>query len=404
MSIQLKLSVFEKARAMMLIRYPFFAAMVLNTEWIADEKISTAATDMVKVWYNPKFFDTLPVNQAIFVMVHEIKHMVLFHGLRRGGRKPRRWNHAGDYAINQELVSSGMEMVTVSQEMLDSGYIKEQAVGDQFGLLEPTKYQGMTAEQIYDILEQDKKKGKGKGKPQPGGQGDDDDEDMGLDDLIDAATAGKTQAEVNAIKEDIKQKIAQAATLARAAGKMPANLALLVDGVLNPPQPWEIILREFMTRMVQTNETWTRRNRRFNVVLPSRQDVGMGELVIVGDTSASMMGDKIWNQLAGEINYCNEYVKPERTRVIWADYEACTSEEVFEEGQDILLNPKGGGGTDMRLPLKFVERYDPCCVILVTDCETPWPSEPTPYPLIVASTTNTRSPDWAGRLQLRENE
>jgi len=175
----------------------------------------------------------------------------------------------------------------------------------------------------------------------------------------------------------------------------------LVDGVLNPPQPWEIILREFMTRMVQSSETWNRRNRRFAVTLPSRHDVGMGELCIIGDTSGSMMIDQIFAQIATEINHCNEFVKPERTRVVWADAEDCSNEQVFEPGEEVKLEPKGGGGTDMRLPLRYMEKYEPCCVILITDCYTPWPDAPTPYPLIVASTTDAPCPPWALRLQLR---
>lgn len=389
-----KLNVYEKARAQMLIKHPFFAAIVLSTEWVEvanDPRIPTAATDMVKVYYNPEFINDLSVDEAMFVMIHEIMHMILMHGLRRGSRKPRRWNHAGDYAINQELVDSGLTM-------------------PQMVLIDKARFSGLSAEQIYDLLEQDKKK-KGKkggkpGKPGEGGgdPGDDDDEDQGLDDLLEEATAGKSQAEVNEIKEQIKQKVAQAATMARAAGKMPANIDLLVDGVVNPPQRWDVVLREFMTRMVQSSETWNRRNRRFTAVLPSRQDVGMGELNVIGDTSGSMLQDNHFKQVATEINYCNEFVKPERTRVVWADAEACSGEQVFEPGEEVVLEPKGGGGTDMRLPLKFVEQYNPCCVILITDCYTPWPDTPTPYPLIVLSTTNAPCPPWALRLDLRNND
>jgi predicted metal-dependent peptidase len=396
----IKLDTYDKARSQLLIRQPFFASVVLSTEWIPDEKIPTACTDMVKVWYNPKFIDDLGVDHAMFVLVHEIMHIILKHGLRRGSRKPIRWNKACDYAINQELVDSGLSMP-------DSG------------LIDKAKYGGMTAEQIYDILTQEKEQGggKGKGKPppgtkvqpgQPGDRPDDDDDvtdlgEMGADVMTPGERDGNepTEAEARQISAGIDGKVAQAATMARAAGKLPANIALLVDGVLNPPQPWEIVLREFMTRMVQQNETWSRRNRRFTPILPTSFDVGMGELVIIGDTSGSMMVDKIFAQIAVEINHCREYVKPERTRVVWADYAECSHEQVFEPDEQVVLEPKGGGGTDMRLPLRYVEKFHPDVVILITDCETPWPSQETPYPLIVASTTNQKCPDWALRLQLR---
>lgn len=402
----MKLDVYDKARSQLLIRQPFFASVVLATEWLEDKNIPTACTDMVKVWYNPEFINGLSVDGAQFVLVHEIMHIILKHGLRRGTRLPIRWNKACDYAINQELADSGMAV-------LDSA------------LLDKQKFGGMTAEQIYDVLTEERKNGgggggKGKGKLPPGtqvrpaGPGDRPDDDDDIEDLgdlgADVMRPGEkegtepTEAEARQISASIDGKVAQAATMARAAGKLPANIALLVDGVLNPPQPWEIVLREFMTRMVHQNETWNRRNRRYVPILPTSFDVGMGELVIIGDTSGSMMIDAIFAQIAVEINHCREYVRPERTRVVWADYAACSHEQVFEPDEDVKLEPKGGGGTDMRLPLAYVAKFNPDVVILITDCETPWPTKPTPYPLIVASTTKQRCPDWALRLQLRTHD
>ena len=90
--------------------------------------------------------------------------------------------------------------------------------------------------------------------------------------------------------------------------------------------------------------------------------------------------------------------------LIDAKYKGMTAEQIY----DVLTmekekekGKKRGGGTDMRLPLKYAEKYEPCCVILVTDCETPWPSEPTPFPLIVCSTTKAKCPDWALRIDMR---
>jgi predicted metal-dependent peptidase len=359
---------YDKARAQMLLKHPFFAAMVLSTNFIEDRTIPTACTNMINVRYNPDFMDSLDVPTCIFVLVHEIMHVLLKHGLRRGSRKPKRANMAMDYAINQELEESG---ITVwSNCLIDK------------------KYAGMPFEQIYDILDDE------------AGGGDSEDPDGTGFDVDPDARDSMTPAEAEDLSRQIDRRIAQAATMARAAGKMPANLDLLVEGILNPPQPWEVILREFMTRMVQSHETWNRRNRRFTSVLPSREAKGMGELCIIGDTSGSMMIDNIFAQIAAEINYSNEMVKPERTRVVWADDEECSNEQVFEEGDPVVLEPKGGGGTDMRLPLAYMEQFDPCVVLLITDCYTPWPDGPTPYPLIVLSTTDEASPDWAMRIRL----
>jgi hypothetical protein len=46
----------------------------------------------------------------------------------------------------------------------------------------------------------------------------------------------------------------------------------------------------------------------------------------------------------------------------------------------------------MRKPLKFVEKYEPIVVVLITDGETPWPVDPPPYPLIVLMITDGECP------------
>lgn len=64
------------------------------------------------------------------------------------------------------------------------------------------------------------------------------------------------------------------------------------------------------------------------------------------------------------------------------------------------LEPKGGGGTNMCNPLKYAEKYDPLVVVLMTDCYTPWPDVPCPFPVICISTTNHPCPDWMDRIEI----
>lgn len=405
-----KMTRMEQARSKMLIKHIFFASLILSTEMKPSKLNGTAWTDMVRIGYNEEFIESLDADTVMFVLAHEVFHIMLKHGLRRGHRKPQRWNIAADHAINLELKDAGFKLW-------------DKCCADP-------RFKGMSAEEIYTILddeaaerkkERDKKgKPKDKGKPQPGqgdpadqgeptpgqsgGGGDedpDDDEEAGGtgSDLVKPGQDGgegqidkATQAK---IEQEINQKIAQAVTSARMMGQLPAGIARLVDGILNPPLPWQEILRDYMTRPVNEDESWSRRNRRYSrVVLPSRRSEAMGEIVVIGDTSGSM-GDQFFAQVSAELTQIVEFVKPERVRIIWADACECAGEQIFEPGEEInmqALRPEGGGGTDMRLPLKFVEQFDPVVVLLLTDGYTPWPSDEPPFPLIVGMTTDVVSP------------
>lgn len=373
------MTVMSKARSRLLTQHVFYAALVLSTKWVIDNTTPTAKTDMRKVWYNEEFINSLSVEVAMFVIVHEVMHIMFKHGLRRGHRHPIVWNWACDYAINLILRDGGFT--------LWEHCIVDKCVVDK----SPVNYKGMSAEQIYDIIS---------AKLKARGVDPDKLANPSLEDLMDAPMDDATKASV---ERTINQQVSRALAAAKLAGKMPKGLDIVIENLLNPAQKWQELLAEFMQRVVPSSETWHRRNRRFSTVfMPSRGNVGaMGELVIVGDTSGSMMNNKVLDQMGSEINAAIQQMQPERTRVIWADDTDCSNQDVFEDGEEVLLHPKGGGGTDMRKPLAFVEQYSPICVLLITDCFTPWPDEPTPYPLIVGSTTDLSGPDWAMTVHIK---
>lgn len=371
----------QKAKARMLIKHVFFATLVMSTEIKEDRSTPTAWTDMIRIGYNPDFLESLGDTEIVlFVLAHEVMHIVFKHGLRRHGRNPTRWNIACDFAINLILKKSGFKLW-------------EHCLCDD-------RFDGMSAEQIYELREKEReeriKNGEkapktfGPGKPGVGAP------DNGCDagDMDDLREPGNMDAAEQAkVEQAIQQRVAQAASMARMAGKMPGELERLCNSILNPEVPWYDLFREYMTRVVHDDETWQRRNRRISdFVFPSKHSEAMGEVILIGDTSGSVHGNKdYYERIGGELTGIALQTRPERTRVIWADDSECSLQEIFEEGQEIVLHPKGGGGTDMRKPLQFVEQYNPMIVVLVTDGYTPWP-ESTPYPLIILCTTDVECP------------
>jgi predicted metal-dependent peptidase len=356
----------------------FFAAALLQTPFVEDPTCATAWTDMTVIGYNPAFIEGLDIPTAKFVVIHELMHILLKHGLRRGSRDHERWNKACDYAINIMLYDLKFKIW-------------------QYALIDP-KYRGMTAEQIYPLLEQQGGKqgqpGQGQGQGQGPGQG-------GLGgDLRPVPAATPEQAA--AIEHHINKTLARASAIARQHGVMPGELAAIVGATYEDPVPWEQVLIDYMTACLAQDESWNRRNRRYsNIYLPSRRSNGMDELTIVADSSGSMFTKEIFERIAVAVNHIVTVIKPMTVRVIWADDAECSNVDVFEDGNEVILHPKGGGGTDMRKPLQYVaEQYSPEVVLLLTDAYTPWPESPTPYPLIIGCTTDATCPDWAGVVRI----
>lgn len=375
----------SKARARLLLQSAFFGTILVTSPMIERHDIPTAATDMRNIYYNPAFFDGMPVEEIMGVLAHEVLHIALEHGLRRGGRDPRLWNIACDYAINLILIECGFVLPK--------------------GGLYDVKYKGMSAEQIYALLEKERDKhgkqqsgqgqpqqGRGQGQPQSGqGNGPDPSDLFGGmgQDLIEPDMTDK--AEVAKLKDEVRSKIVQATTMGRMAGNTPAGLLRAMDDLIHPPVPWQDLMRPLMTSFVKDDENWSYRNRRFaNVYLPARHSERIGLVAVIGDTSGSITNDEL-KSVGGSVVDIAEEVTPEVIHVLWADSKVA-GEQVFECGDPIKLDPKGGGGTDMRVPLARAAELDPAVVVLITDGHTPWPDVAPDYPLIVLCTTKVNVP------------
>ena len=129
-------------------RKGFFAQLLskLNIYGVSDPRYQTMCTNGFNIQYHPDFVLGQSDPAIRFVLCHEILHCVGDHMSRRGSRDPLLWNYACDYAINPIL---NVEIVGGAFEWpanLD---------GSRMGLYEE-KYEGMKAEDIYDLLVDDK--------------------------------------------------------------------------------------------------------------------------------------------------------------------------------------------------------------------------------------------------------
>ena len=104
----------------MLVKYPFFGSVVASVGYKENEDIPTAGTDGETIYYNPKYLESLSVEEQTFIFAHEVCHIAFNHILRSEGKDPELWNIATDGVINQFLKRDGLKMATGGVDMAEA--------------------------------------------------------------------------------------------------------------------------------------------------------------------------------------------------------------------------------------------------------------------------------------------
>jgi predicted metal-dependent peptidase len=353
----------DKAKVSIVTQHPFFASILMKRQLIEDETIPTAAVDQRgQIYINPVWFDTLSVDEIVFVLAHEIGHVIGQHASRRGARDAKRWNIAGDAWINDMLEASG-----IGQPI--KGCVHMPGSKDE------------TVDEIYNNLPDMPPDG-----PGPGGTG---------DDIIERGTP-LTSEEATRIDAETRVEIAQAAQAAKAQGKMPAALAKIIADLIDPGTPWHEILERYMTSFTRGDYTWSRPNRRFAdlAYLPSTGKVAeMGEIVIQVDVSGSISQREL-AYYNGHLSRIIEQCNPARVHVLYVDTAVC-KHQVFEQGEEVALEFYSGGGTDMEEGFNFIakEGIEPEVFVCLTDGYTDFNVANAPsYPVLWCISSDIQAP------------
>lgn len=373
---QLKMT---KARIALIMEQPFFGtlALRLKLQEKRDLKIKTMAVDGVTIFYDPDFVNEISFSDTKFIVAHEVGHCVFEHMSRRDSRNATKWNHAGDYIINEMLVDAGFQRPAN-------------------GLFNPA-YKGMTTDQVYNLLPDMPDDGKGQYDAvldAPSGSGND-----GSGDGKDDGSAAMSAAE---LADDWKLATVQAANAARARGPLPGSLQRFLDEMIQSKADWRQRLRQFFLEDARNDYSWARVNRRYaslGFYLPGLFSQELGTVVIVTDDSGSI-GDKILNAFAGEIDDIRQLGRPQRTIVISCDA-AINHVDDLTMDDDFKMECHGGGGTDFRPPFKWVEEQgiEPVCLVYLTDLYGPFPDKPPAYPVLWCSVNDQKAP-WGETLKV----
>jgi predicted metal-dependent peptidase len=385
----------QKARTTLLLDHPFFGTLLFRLGARASSSIATMATDGVSLFYNSEFVDTLNAAELAGVLAHEVMHPALQHHTRRGDRDHTRWNMACDYAINPILIDAGLVLP------------KDILVDDRF--------RGMSAERIYNLIEEDEKQERssgqsespsanGSGGPEGGSLQDDQAGNEpqapstpgGVGQVLDApepeAESGPSVAEQ---AREWQIAVEQAENVAKVAGKLPGGAVRALEASQAAQVDWRELLRRAWSDTIPADYSWTRPNRRHvwaGLYLPGVTSEGVGEIAIAVDCSGSV-GSRQLGLFEAEIRSILAGQRPRLVHVLYFDA-AVQKVETYHAGQPVSLSPVGGGGTDFGPCFDWLQEQGvvPQTLVFLTDLCGTFPSQVPTYPVIWASTESRRAP------------
>jgi predicted metal-dependent peptidase len=380
-----------KARANLVIDDVFFGSlsMRLHVREFTPQEIAyltlkmgraTAATDGITLMFNPAYINELSLPKTISLLAHEVGHVALKHHMRRQNRDLDLWNQACDYAVN---------------------LILKEAKYDVNGWLYDEKFENMSAERIYRLLQeeqgQDGENGEngqgciqvGVGQPgqpgQPGQQGQfgtqNADGTTAIDGIIiDIPIPSSDKEAIRSYEEGLTIAVEQAATEARKAGDLPGGLEYLVKTEKEHKIPWQDVLHNFLQQStVKDDYSYLRVNRRYvmdDFFLPGYDDkFDQINIIICDDASGSHIDQESQKACAAEISGILEEFGTSFT-VIYHDTRVTGSEDLDVDDLPLTLKPKGGGGTKFSPVFRYIKenKIEGEAIIFFTDlAASDWP-------------------------------
>ena len=358
---------FLKARSLLKLR-PLYSSMIVSLKWKFVDQDITAYTNGITITIGTGFWSKLDTKERLFIMLHEICHILLMHiarfiSLKSKAKNAEIYNHAADYFINLMLLDD------------NDNDLFEMPKGDLKGLCDD-KYTDMSTDEIYKQLMKDPNT-----KQQCNG--------IGLDLKPDKASndAGN--------KAEVLDIVKNAVTKDKASGHSKSGVFSDALQVLfkEPKINWKSALKKYATQMFKTGKGYQRLHRRtmFNKKLyikTPRTDVRIEDMLIYIDVSVSCSDQDITDMLT-ELNYIVKKFKPKKVVFSTFNTEICET-FIIKSLKDIPTTIKVRGGTEVQVCIDHVNQYkDPVSLaIIMSDAWTDPFNTPNKVPLLMLVINN----------------
>jgi len=327
------------ARIGLLLKHAFFGNLATRLQLInADDWLTTAATDGLKLYYNSRFIMMLKPKEVEFLVAHEVMHVVYDHIGRRIDRDPEIWNIANDYTVNADLkkhkVGEFITTVPCLYEKKYEGWTSEDIYEDLMKNVQYINIDDLLDQMLDDHLD---------------GEGDDSEDGDGNEGRKGKGRPKMSEAEREAMRQEIKQAILNAAQQAEA-GSMPAGVERLIKQMTDPVMPWRELIQTNLTSAIKSDYTWMRPSRRswhMDAIMPGMnpgEEIDVDIYIDMSGSISNKQGMQFLSEVAGMMEAFDGY----NLRVTCFDTKCYNTQEFSSENMERIEEYElhGGGGTD----------------------------------------------------------
>jgi predicted metal-dependent peptidase len=385
----------QAARVRASYQRAYFAPALFTLIPVKTDQIASMAVDTRwRLYYNDEWVAAHSVEENAAVLIHEVSHLLREHEARKQAtavKNPTLWNTATDCEINDDLTAEGLPLPD------------DPPLPGKYGLLTgenaETYYRQLYVKGSDPTTELHTRAGAGidcgsgaHGEPRPWELPDDDGSPGGV--------PGVDPVKAQLVRRDVAQRL-----LDRSgdAGDAPLGWRRWATMVLAPKVDYMATIRHAVRKALR-DSTLGRYDRTYK--RPHRRQACYGEFLMPSfhqprprpgfliDTSGSMEDTQLARAVAElggltrQLGYSTEVV------VACCDVVVHDVKKVFNAAQ---LEMYGGGGTDIGAGLRwFIDRKrGPIdLLVIVTDCQTPWPEETPPFPVITIRVGDGDPPPW----------
>jgi len=372
----------KRAKIQIQETFPFYSELLFFVkikEMVDHPQInSMAVDDDSNLYYDPKFVEKLTTSEVKAVLLHETIHMALMHPQRGLDKNHGVWGYAVDAVANYNVFACRLTLPEGSAvEIVDGQDGLFKINGQQFKINDVAS---KSAEAIYNelmnMLPPDMIKDLSQIVYIIDGQGGRPSKDKhGLDGHI----ISKSKEKAERSEKAWKGRIIKAGERARAAGKLPGNMGLFIDELVEPEIDWKTYIYRFIDETLGGDYTYDRRYKTsaaLGYYIPDVDIVESVDIIYFCDSSGSV-SPKEKAEYVGEAVSLKKAFDEVNMKFGWIDTKVYDMIDINGEDEILKVKPRGGGGTDMRKAIDWVKKNKPDAkvVVILTDGFTPFPKE-----------------------------